>query len=148
MTHADADASAFMTEATRVTGIITEQRIDKAINAADKAAQRGGAGGLIQNASLSPLCAPAMATAGAAVARRALQRLRELIRDLKRNPWKFFWRSSVSFLAQDERLTRKVGAITLVLGAAAIAFVVFVYDQLELRERTRLDIFFTQTGGL
>ena len=39
-----------MTDATRVTGIITEQRIDKAIDAADKAASAAGkAGGLIDN---------------------------------------------------------------------------------------------------
>lgn len=51
-------------------------------------------------------------------------------------------------IAQDERLTRRVGAITLALGIAATIFVVFIYDQLELRARTRIDVYFTQTGGL
>jgi ABC-type transporter Mla subunit MlaD len=51
-------------------------------------------------------------------------------------------------LAQDERITRRVGALTLALGLAAIVFVVFIYDQIELRARTRIAIYFTQTGGL
>lgn len=51
-------------------------------------------------------------------------------------------------LALDERTTRRVGALTLLAGTAAIVFVVFIYDQLELRARTRIDVYFTQTGGL
>jgi ABC-type transporter Mla subunit MlaD len=54
----------------------------------------------------------------------------------------------VSLLAQDERLTRSVGACVLVLLAAAITFVVFVYDELELRDRVRIDVTFEQAGGL
>lgn len=54
----------------------------------------------------------------------------------------------MSLLAQDERLTRNVGAAVLFLVAAAIAFVVFVYDQIEWRERVRIDVYFQQTGGL
>jgi hypothetical protein len=51
-------------------------------------------------------------------------------------------------IAQDERLTRNVGAAVLVIAAAAIAFVVFVYPQIEWRERVRIDVFFLQAGGL
>jgi phospholipid/cholesterol/gamma-HCH transport system substrate-binding protein len=51
-------------------------------------------------------------------------------------------------IVQDERITRRVGALTLLLGVAAIVFVVFIYDQIELRARTRIDVYFTQTGGI
>jgi phospholipid/cholesterol/gamma-HCH transport system substrate-binding protein len=88
-------AQALMTDATRVTGLITENRVDRAINAADKAANAAGqAGGLIDNVNgmVSDLRA-GKGTAGALLAREELYSdLRELIRDLKRNPWKFFWK--------------------------------------------------------
>ncbi|HEX5063406.1 MAG TPA: MlaD family protein [Kofleriaceae bacterium] len=88
-------AQALMTDATRVTKIITEERIDKAINAADKAATAAGkAGGLIDNVNgmVTDLRA-GKGTAGALLARDDVYSdLRELIRDLKRNPWKFFWK--------------------------------------------------------
>lgn len=88
-------AQALMADATRVTNIITEQRIDKAIDAADKAATAAGkAGGLIDNVNgmVSDLRA-GKGTAGALLARDDVYSdLRELIRDLKRNPWKLFWK--------------------------------------------------------
>jgi len=88
-------AQALMADATRVTGLITEQRLDKTIDAADKAASAAGkAGGLIDNVNglVSDLRA-GKGTAGALLARDELYSdLRELIRDLKRNPWKFFWK--------------------------------------------------------
>jgi phospholipid/cholesterol/gamma-HCH transport system substrate-binding protein len=88
-------AQALMVDATRVTGIITEQRIDKAIDAADKAASAAGkAGGLIDNVNgmVSDLRS-GKGTAGALLARDDVYSdLRELIRDLKRNPWKLFWK--------------------------------------------------------
>ena len=88
-------ASDLMTDATRVTGLLNEQRIDRAINAADKAAQAAGqAGGLIDNVNgmVTDLRA-GKGTAGALLSRDELYSdLRELIRDLKRNPWKFFWK--------------------------------------------------------
>jgi phospholipid/cholesterol/gamma-HCH transport system substrate-binding protein len=88
-------AQALMSDATRVTKIITEERIDKAINAADKAAGAAGkAGGLIDNVNgmVTDLRA-GKGTAGALLARdEVYSDLRELIRDLKRNPWKFFWK--------------------------------------------------------
>jgi len=54
----------------------------------------------------------------------------------------------VSLLAQDERLTRRVGAAVLAVVASAIVFVVFIYDQIEWGEHVRIDVFFRQTGGL
>ncbi|HEY5927382.1 MAG TPA: MlaD family protein [Kofleriaceae bacterium] len=88
-------AQALMTDAKRVTSIITEERVDKAINAADKAATAAGkAGGLIDNVNgmVTDLRA-GKGTAGALLAREDIYSdLRELIRDLKRNPWKFFWK--------------------------------------------------------
>jgi phospholipid/cholesterol/gamma-HCH transport system substrate-binding protein len=95
MTTLTPSASALMTDATRVTGIITEQRIDKAVNAADKAAQAAGqAGGLIDNVNgLVTDLRAGKGTAGALLSRDELYSdLRELIRDLKRNPWKLFWK--------------------------------------------------------
>lgn len=88
-------AQALMTDATRVTNTITEQRIDKAIEAADKAASAAGkAGGLIDNVNgmVTDLRA-GKGTAGALLSKDDIYSdLRELIRDLKRNPWKFFWK--------------------------------------------------------
>jgi phospholipid/cholesterol/gamma-HCH transport system substrate-binding protein len=95
MTTLTPSAQALMTDATRVTKIITEQRIDKAIDAADKAASAAGkAGGLIDNVNgmVTDLRA-GKGTAGALLARdEVYSDLRELIRDLKRNPWKLFWK--------------------------------------------------------
>ena len=54
----------------------------------------------------------------------------------------------MSLLAQDERLTRRVGALTLLLGVAAIVFVVFVADRIEWSRQTRISIAFTSTGSL
>lgn len=95
MTTLTPSASALMTDATRVTGILTEQRIDRAITAADKAADASGkAGGLIANVDgLVTDLRRGKGTAGALLSRDELYSdLRELIRDLKRNPWKFFWK--------------------------------------------------------
>ncbi len=95
MTTLTPSAQALMTDATRVTGIITEQRLDRAINAADKAAIAAGqAGGLIDNVNgLVTDLRAGKGTAGALLSRDELYSdLRELIRDLKRNPWKFFWK--------------------------------------------------------
>ena len=95
MTTLTPSAQALMADATRVTKIVTEERIDKAINAADKAATAAGkAGGLIDNVNgmVSDLRA-GKGTAGALLAKDDVYSdLRELIRDLKRNPWKFFWK--------------------------------------------------------
>ena len=88
-------AQSLMTDATRVTGLVTEQRVDKALDVADKAASAAGkAGGLIDNVNgmVTDLRA-GKGTAGALLARDEIYSdLREMIRDLKRNPWKFFWK--------------------------------------------------------
>jgi phospholipid/cholesterol/gamma-HCH transport system substrate-binding protein len=88
-------AAALMTDATRVTGLITEQRlggVDKAIDNASTAAGRAGA--LLDNTNgLVTDLRAGKGTAGALLSRDDLYSdLRELIRDLKRNPWKFFWK--------------------------------------------------------
>jgi len=95
MTTLTPSAQALMTDATRVTKIVTEERIDKAINAADKAATAAGkAGGLIDNVNgMVTDLRGGKGTAGALLARDDVYSdLRELIRDLKRNPWKLFWK--------------------------------------------------------
>lgn len=88
-------ASSFLTDATRVTGLITEQRlagVDRALDGTATAAGRAGA--LLDGAGaiVADLRA-GKGTAGALLSRDELYSdLRELIRDLKRNPWKFFWK--------------------------------------------------------
>lgn len=88
-------AAAFMTDATRVTGMITEQRLGEVDHAIDGAASAAGrAGALLDNTNgmVTDLRA-GKGTAGALLSRDELYSdLRELIRDLKRNPWKFFWK--------------------------------------------------------
>lgn len=54
----------------------------------------------------------------------------------------------MSLLAQDQQLTRRVGAVTLTLLAAAIVFFVFVYDQIEWGSPLRVRVYFVATGGL
>jgi phospholipid/cholesterol/gamma-HCH transport system substrate-binding protein len=95
MTTLTPPAQALLTDATRVTGLITEQRVDRTLAVADKAATAAGqAGGLIENVNgLVTDLRAGKGTAGALLSRDDLYSdLRELIRDLKRNPWKFFWK--------------------------------------------------------
>lgn len=54
----------------------------------------------------------------------------------------------MSLLAQDPRLTRRVGAIALCVLGLAIVFFVFVYDQLELGTPTRIRVYMHHTAGL
>jgi phospholipid/cholesterol/gamma-HCH transport system substrate-binding protein len=88
-------AAALMSDATRVTGLLTEQRlagIDKAVDNAGAAAGRAGA--LLDNANgmVTDLRA-GKGSVGSLLSRDELYSdLRELIRDLKRNPWKLFWK--------------------------------------------------------
>jgi len=88
-------ASAFMTDATRVTGLITEQRLGGVDRAIDNAATAAGrAGTLLDNANgaVTDLRA-GKGTIGALLARDELYSdIREMIRDLKRNHWKFLWK--------------------------------------------------------
>lgn len=89
------EAVALMTDARRVTGIITEDRVDRAISVADKAAGAvQKAGGLIDNVDgLVTDLRAGKGTAGALLVKDDVYLdVRELLRDLKRNPWKFFWK--------------------------------------------------------
>jgi phospholipid/cholesterol/gamma-HCH transport system substrate-binding protein len=88
-------AEALLTDATRVTGLVTEARLDRALIVADKAATAmTAAGGLLDNTNgLVTDLRQGKGTAGALLARDDIYAdLRELIRDLKRNPWKLFWK--------------------------------------------------------
>jgi phospholipid/cholesterol/gamma-HCH transport system substrate-binding protein len=87
--------TALLTDARRVTGIITEERIDRTIAVADKAAVAAGqAGGLLTNVNglVTDLRAGKGTAGGLLVRDDVYADLRELIRDLKRNPWKLFWK--------------------------------------------------------
>jgi phospholipid/cholesterol/gamma-HCH transport system substrate-binding protein len=88
-------AKALMVDATRVTGLVTEARLERALAVVDQAAGVAGkAGGLIDNVDgmVTDLRA-GKGTAGALLARDEIYAdLREMLRDLKRNPWKFFWK--------------------------------------------------------
>lgn len=88
-------AAALLQDATRMTGILNEARIDRAIAVADKAAAAAGqANGLLMNVNgLVTDLRAGKGTAGGLLARDDVYAdLRELIRDLKRNPWKLFWK--------------------------------------------------------
>ena len=54
----------------------------------------------------------------------------------------------MALAAQDEQLTRRVGAITLVLLAAGIAFAIFVAPRIEWGQHIRVRVYFHHTGGL
>jgi len=88
-------AAGLLTDATRVSGLVTEQRLGAVDRALDgMAGAAGGATTLIgqANAIVSDLRA-GKGTVGNLLSRDELYLdLRELIRDLKRNPWKVFWK--------------------------------------------------------
>jgi phospholipid/cholesterol/gamma-HCH transport system substrate-binding protein len=88
-------AVALLTDGARVTSLITDDRVDKAFSLADKGAVAiGKAGHLVDNVDgmVTDLRA-GKGTAGALLVKEDIYAdLRELIRDLKRNPWKFFWK--------------------------------------------------------
>lgn len=54
----------------------------------------------------------------------------------------------MSLLAQDQRVTRVVGAIAMSLMAAAIVFFVFLWDRIEWGDYVRVHVYFRSTGGL
>jgi phospholipid/cholesterol/gamma-HCH transport system substrate-binding protein len=88
-------ARALLAEALRVTRNLTEDRIERTIRVADGAVSATGkAGHLIDNVDgLVSDLRRGKGTAGALLVREELYAdLREMIRDLKRNPWKFFWK--------------------------------------------------------
>lgn len=84
-----------LSDATRMTGIVTEARVERALTVADKAATAvGSASGLLDNVNAAVVdLRQGKGTVGALLARDEVYAdLRELIRDLKRNPWKLFWK--------------------------------------------------------
>lgn len=88
-------ARELLADARRVTGLVTEPRLERALKLADKAVgATGKAAGLIDNIDgLVTDLRAGKGTAGALLAREEIYAdLREMIRDLKRNPWKFFWK--------------------------------------------------------
>jgi len=95
LTQLTPPTKSLLVDAKRVTGTLTEERVDKALSVADKAvAVAGKAGGLIDNVNgmVTDLRA-GKGTAGALLVREEIYAdLREMLRDLKRNPWKFFWK--------------------------------------------------------
>lgn len=89
------EARALMADARRATNVVTEERVDRALAVADRAvAVTGKAGHLLDNLNgLVTYVRQGKGTAGALLVREELYAdLREMIRDLKRNPWKFFWK--------------------------------------------------------
>lgn len=88
-------AKSLLVDAKRVTGTLTEERFDRALRVADRAvAVAGKAGGLIDNVNgMVTDLRRGKGTAGALLVREEVYAdLREMLRDLKRNPWKFFWK--------------------------------------------------------
>ena len=51
-------------------------------------------------------------------------------------------------LVQDERLVRRVGAVSLALIGLAIAFFVFIYDRIEWGPHVRVHVYFHHVGSL
>jgi phospholipid/cholesterol/gamma-HCH transport system substrate-binding protein len=88
-------AARLLDDGARVTGLVTEGRVERALVAADNAgALMARARGLVDN--LNGLLADLRAgkgTVGALLAREEVYAdVKELVRDLKRNPWKFLWK--------------------------------------------------------
>jgi phospholipid/cholesterol/gamma-HCH transport system substrate-binding protein len=85
----------FLDEGTRVAGLVTEPRLERVLAAADQGgALLGRSLPLVDNLNgmLTDLRA-GKGTAGALLARDELYAdIKEMVRDLKRNPWKFLWK--------------------------------------------------------
>lgn len=89
------EATALLGDATRVTGMLTEQRLDRALKVADEAVSLGAkTGKLVSNVdTIVTDIRAGKGTAGALLVREEIYAdLREMLRDLKKNPWKFFWK--------------------------------------------------------
>lgn len=89
------EAVALLVDARRVTGVLTEERVERTIGIADKAATAvHKAGGLVDNVDgMVTNLRQGKGSAGAFLAKDDVYvDVRELIRDLKRNPWKLFWK--------------------------------------------------------
>ena len=88
-------ANTFLASATRVTDQITPERVERTVTAIDRASSVAHkAGALLDNANgmLTDIRA-GKGTAGKLLAKDELYAdIRELVRDLRRNPWKVFWK--------------------------------------------------------
>ena len=88
-------AGRFLDEGSQTLGLLTEPRLERALVLADSAsAFLGRSGTLVDSANglLSDLRA-GKGTAGALLVKEELYAdIREMVRDLKRNPWKFLWK--------------------------------------------------------
>jgi len=85
----------FLDEATRVGGLITEHRVDRLLGAADTAAAfLVRTNGLIENATaIVENIRAGKGTVGALLIKEEVYAdIKEMVRDLKRNPWKFLWK--------------------------------------------------------
>jgi phospholipid/cholesterol/gamma-HCH transport system substrate-binding protein len=85
----------FLDEATRVGGLVTENRVDRFLNAADAAvAFLSRTNGLIDNASaIVENIRAGKGTVGSLLIKEEVYAdIKEMVRDLKRNPWKFLWK--------------------------------------------------------
>jgi phospholipid/cholesterol/gamma-HCH transport system substrate-binding protein len=95
LTEVGPTANGFLAEGTRVAGLVTRERVDTTVGAIDRAsAVAGKAGVLLDNANgmVTDLRA-GKGTVGALLARDELYAdIRELIRDLRKNPWKVLWK--------------------------------------------------------
>ncbi|HTE56594.1 MAG TPA: MlaD family protein [Kofleriaceae bacterium] len=95
LTDLNPPARSLLGELTRVARSITNERIERTIRVADGAVgATGKATRLIENVDgMVGDLRKGKGTAGALLVREEVYAdLREMIRDLKRNPWKFFWK--------------------------------------------------------
>ena len=89
------EAKTLLGDATRVTGMLTEKRLERALKVADEAVALGGkAGTLVGNVDgmVSDVRAGKGSIGALLVREEIYADLREMLRDLKKNPWKFFWK--------------------------------------------------------
>lgn len=87
--------SRLLDEGVRVTGLITEERVNRAIAVADAAkGTLGRATQLVDNVDgmVTDLRAGKGTVGSLLVKEEIYADVKEMIRDLKRNPWKFFWK--------------------------------------------------------
>ena len=95
LTDLNPPARSLLGELTRVARSVTDERIERTIRGADGAVgATGKATRLIENVDgMVGDLRKGKGTAGALLVREEVYAdLREMIRDLKRNPWKFFWK--------------------------------------------------------
>ncbi len=88
-------AERLLDDATRVTALVTEPRLERALDAVDRAAGAAEeAEALLTNANgLVKDLRAGKGTAGALLSRSEVYTdIRELIRDLRKNPWKVLWK--------------------------------------------------------